>query len=1799
MEQFEQLLTCAICLDRYRNPKLLPCQHSFCMEPCMDGLVDYVRRQVKCPECRAEHRIPYQGVQAFPTNVTLQRFLELHIEITGELPDPTSGQTMERCGVCSEKSYCSLCVHCDKKCCPECKDAHMDILRREITRINSQIRRGLHRLQDALALVEKNTLSLQTNCASVAEEVDEIYRRLSKALKDRTEHLRNEIDRYSGTELRLLIQLKENLELEIANIQSNCDLAEAHINENVPWDDAELLDTKELFLRTVEFIRNYEYELGDYGRRVRFVMAHEPNQLVLHVAGYGELNIKPETGSTGHLGTTGGLAPPGGSPGLMRSKSDHRLASQYRQEEERLSRNRYVPDYDVKLKKKSIFFVSYFDRLYTFKNNILEFLIDISNSFRVTAISRVAARQYDTPDYEAPRNKSRYRSRFMRQRDGEESDGDTRSSVRFSSSAEQAPREKVLYTEDAARGPISGIFRLTDSPRVMKKLQECERASKRKKDDPAVVTPIAAAPTQTQPPKTTQVQPKKSPAPAKQSSEDDEISRIKKQNKANPQAEAVEERPPATPTPVAREPETEDRRPVTRRTSSEPHTPGVRSASSDSSTGSESSAGSGIRSTGATFTTEEMKQKYLSRAPPQTTNTNSVSSTNPVRESASATTAPSPRPFQSRFLGNRATPPAPSPAPVPEKKKEEEDDDDTSSSSEETETETEESETDTRTSSAPATSERREVAMAKTDIGPLLARSAEARRGSKEESPSTRLKILASNEHYSSVPSIVITPDDSKLISVNHPDLTVSEENVNINNGTDNNNIKLDLISSENNQSDSANNQPEALTIGSYELGKMAAQNEGNWMLGSIKEEGYDEALGGSKAVEVSSDEIDSEEESERDVKAGSHEAYQETNYDQESDERKIFKAGSHELNSGTVNDQDSSERKNVKAGFHELTNEIDEQDDDELSNVKPGSSELNSETDQEESDDETSNIKAGSHEFNGKSLNDQKEYKERNVKVDFKELNSGIDSLDENNDQKSNIKGGSYELNSRTVNDEENSERRDIKANFHELNSETDQEESDDETSSFKAGSHEFNKETANVQKESERMNVKANIHEFNNDQKESNRKNIEARFHELERGTFDEKEGSKIHNEADSNELNSRAFNDQEEYQRRNVKAGSHEFNKEPVNEDEILENGQSRKMSPEIETEVSDGILTDTEDLGEILSSVIKSAKKMEQEYSLKHNPKDDDSEAESEDLRTYSKSNDSASEMSASFSTNVSDRIEDIFNRNSISEDFESTVDISNENNNNNNDNDNDDNGRRSDNRNIPMQMVTTVFCVSVLCYGVLTNLFLNKSRSQAAVTAPREREREREREPEPEVEPLSPRSRYAALKERRQRVARSRSSHNFGNDDIDLDEDPPSPTTQSPNAYLAAKYGAGSELARSRSTHALKSREPSPERERPGAEKDGAALSSWARYLKNKYGNRSTKDKEPTSTSAIPSSSASAASRRLSLGLPLRHAGQTSFESSDDDQKNPSGSPTSPTAAHGIPAVAGSSTRNQYLLKRKQLLKFGMRGSGAGCFTWPRGLAVGPDNSIVVADSSNHRVQVFDGNGNFVKEFGTYGSGEGEFDCLAGVAVNRIGQFIIADRYNHRIQVLDPSGRFLRAFGSQGTGDGRFNYPWGITTDALGFIYVCDKENHRVQVFQSDGTFVGKFSSCGSGRGQLEHPHYIAVSNTNRVIVSDSNNHRIQIFDVGGRVLTAFGSEGSDDGQFKFPRGVAVDDQGYIIVADSGNNRIQIFTPDGLFLRAFGNWGSGDAEFKGLEGVAVTSVGNIVVCDRENHRVQIF
>lgn len=361
-------------------------------------------------------------------------------------------------------------------------------------------------------MVEKNTQGLSLNCASVEGEIDEIHRRLTKSLKDRTDYLRNEIDRYLTTEARNLTTLKSQLEQELLNIQANCELADKHVNENVEWDDCELMDTKEIFLKTVDFIRNFEYEQSDYTRRARFIMSHDPNTLVMNVANYGELAINmPQPfgvmGSNTSSGTnTGGLQPPSG-PGLMRSKSDHRLATQFRQQEEQ-----------------------YYGRAGADAEDALN-----GRKFGERPQGRYGRRndEYEDDSTES-RRPSRYRSRFTRHLDNPDDDPESSGgrSVRFS---EESPsqaniprkeRERVLDTEDVSKGPLSGITRLSDSPRVMKRLQETENKDKKAKD-PKPVTPVAPVagakpPVAGQPAKKT----------SRQVSEDDEIAKIKKQNKA-------------------------------------------------------------------------------------------------------------------------------------------------------------------------------------------------------------------------------------------------------------------------------------------------------------------------------------------------------------------------------------------------------------------------------------------------------------------------------------------------------------------------------------------------------------------------------------------------------------------------------------------------------------------------------------------------------------------------------------------------------------------------------------------------------------------------------------------------------------------------------------------------------------------------------------------------------------------------------------------------------------------------------------------------------------------------------------------------------------------------------------------------------------------------------------------------------------------------------------------------------------------------------------------------------------------
>ncbi len=234
----------------------------------------------------------------------------------------------------------------------------------------------------------------------------------------------------------------------------------------------------------------------------------------------------------------------------------------------------------------------------------------------------------------------------------------------------------------------------------------------------------------------------------------------------------------------------------------------------------------------------------------------------------------------------------------------------------------------------------------------------------------------------------------------------------------------------------------------------------------------------------------------------------------------------------------------------------------------------------------------------------------------------------------------------------------------------------------------------------------------------------------------------------------------------------------------------------------------------------------------------------------------------------------------------------------------------------------------------------------------------------------------------------------------------------------------------------------------------------------------------------------------------------------------------------------------------------------------GTFYEPWDVAVGPDGMVYVADLWNSRIQKFDANGKFVTTWGGFGNSgqravgaEGRFYGPRGVAVGADGRVYVADTGNKRVQVFDRDGRFLTQFGGGGLLDGNLDEPVGIAVNGDGEIVVADTWNGRIQVFGPDGQALRKWEIFGwydpaapdFGQAKVGKP-YLGVGPDGRIYIADQVANRILVFDRSGQYQASFGQFGSEGNGFSAPSGVAVDEQGNVLVVDTGNSRLMVFPP---------------------------------------------
>ena len=120
LEKLEEEITCPVCQEHFRDPKILPCLHYYCKE-CVRQLAlrAGTNRPFACPECRKETVLPQNDPDRLPTAFFVNRMKELHVNM-----EKAQGKSEAVCEMCSGAKAEAFCRQCTYFICRDCVRSH-------------------------------------------------------------------------------------------------------------------------------------------------------------------------------------------------------------------------------------------------------------------------------------------------------------------------------------------------------------------------------------------------------------------------------------------------------------------------------------------------------------------------------------------------------------------------------------------------------------------------------------------------------------------------------------------------------------------------------------------------------------------------------------------------------------------------------------------------------------------------------------------------------------------------------------------------------------------------------------------------------------------------------------------------------------------------------------------------------------------------------------------------------------------------------------------------------------------------------------------------------------------------------------------------------------------------------------------------------------------------------------------------------------------------------------------------------------------------------------------------------------------------------------------------------------------------------------------------------------------------------------------------------------------------------------------------------------------------------------------
>ena len=255
---------------------------------------------------------------------------------------------------------------------------------------------------------------------------------------------------------------------------------------------------------------------------------------------------------------------------------------------------------------------------------------------------------------------------------------------------------------------------------------------------------------------------------------------------------------------------------------------------------------------------------------------------------------------------------------------------------------------------------------------------------------------------------------------------------------------------------------------------------------------------------------------------------------------------------------------------------------------------------------------------------------------------------------------------------------------------------------------------------------------------------------------------------------------------------------------------------------------------------------------------------------------------------------------------------------------------------------------------------------------------------------------------------------------------------------------------------------------------------------------------------------------------------------------------------------------------------------------ASDFRRPHDLVLSPDGRFLyVADVGNHVVRVLDS-----ETLETRGRiGADELYSPNDVALDGDGRLLVADTGNYRIAVFEVDGTWGRLVASW---TGQAFRPEGVAGLTDGRVAATDTSGDAVLIMR-EGRIVSRHERPNGADRGFARPHDVAVAPDGRLVVVDSSNHRILLFGPDMALEQVMEGPGFD---FREPKYVAFWPDGSMAVADEYNDAVKIFDPDRRLTATIGGEHGVPLALNQPEGVEVRGE-RLWIADTYNGRIVLL